>query len=122
MGEHPHRDRSIFFIIRLRWPCLRGSTIVCDYGKHQDSRQRKLKCTEFLCHLLTNVHLYKSNRGVTTSMIARHKMPHHDLIVVFNLKSCGAAEKSLGGCLRCVTRDHCSSQHHGNDQLIVQMV
>ena len=35
-----------------------------------------------------------------TSMIARHKKPRHDLIVVLHLKSCGAAEKSLRGCLR----------------------
>ena len=33
-------------------------------------------------------------------MIARHKKPRHDLIVVLHLKSCGAAEKSLRGCLR----------------------
>ena len=33
-------------------------------------------------------------RGVATSMIARHKKPRHDLIIVLQLKSCGAAEKS----------------------------
>ena len=44
------------------------------------------------------------NRGVATSMIARHKNPRHDLIVVLHLKSCGAAEKSLRGCKK--TRDH----------------
>ena len=37
---------------------------------------------------------------VATSMIARHKKPRHDLIVVLHLKSCGAAEKSLRRCLR----------------------
>ena len=42
-----------------------------------------------------------SNHGVPTSMIARHKKPRHDLIVVLHLKSCGGAEKSLHGCLRC---------------------
>ena len=39
-------------------------------------------------------------RGVATSMIAWHKKPRHDLIVVLHLKSCGAAEKSLRGWLR----------------------
>ena len=39
-------------------------------------------------------------RGVATSMIARHKKPRHDLIVVLHLKSCGAAKKSLRGCKR----------------------
>ena len=33
-------------------------------------------------------------------MIARHKKLRHDLIVVLPLKSCGAAEKSLRGCIR----------------------
>ena len=41
-----------------------------------------------------------SYRGVATSMIAWHKKPRHDLIVVLHLKSCGAAEKSLHDCLR----------------------
>ena len=36
----------------------------------------------------------KGCRGVATSMIAPHKKPRHDLIVVLHLKSCGAAEKS----------------------------
>ena len=37
---------------------------------------------------------------VATSLIARHKKPRHDFIVVSHLKSCGVAEKSLRGFLR----------------------
>ena len=37
---------------------------------------------------------------VATSMIARRKKPRHDLIAVLHLKNCGAAEKSLRGCIR----------------------
>ena len=55
-------------------------------------------------------------------MIARHKKPRHDLIVVLHLKSCGAAENSLRGCIRCaiievatprlhVRRAMCNSAH-----------
>ena len=44
-----------------------------------------------------------SGAGVATSMIARHKKPRHDLIVVLHLKSCGAAEKSLRGCIEVAT-------------------
>ena len=34
------------------------------------------------------------------SILAWHKKPRHNLIVVLHLKSCGAAEKSLRGCMR----------------------
>ena len=33
-------------------------------------------------------------------MITQHKKLRHDLVVVLHVKSCGAAEKSLRGCLR----------------------
>ena len=39
-------------------------------------------------------------KSAPMSMIARHKKPRHDLIVLLHLKSCGVAEKSLRGCLR----------------------
>ena len=51
-------------------------------------------------HVLNSKPKLDHNRGVATSMIARHKKPRHDLIVVLHLKSCGAAEKSLRGCIR----------------------
>ena len=41
---------------------------------------------------------------VATSMIARHKKPRHDLIVVLHSKSCDAAEKVVARLLK--TRDH----------------
>ena len=41
---------------------------------------------------------------VATSMIARHKKPRHDLIVVLHSKSCDAAEKVVVRLLK--TRDH----------------
>ena len=37
-------------------------------------------------------------------MIARHKKPRHDLIVVLHLKSCDAAEKVVARLLKA--RDH----------------
>ena len=37
-------------------------------------------------------------------MIARHKKPRHDLIVVLHSKSCDAAEKVVARLLK--TRDH----------------
>ena len=53
-----------------------------------------------LAYYIAVVMRWEFNRGVATSMIARHKKPRHDLIDVLHLKSCGAAEKSLRGCLR----------------------
>ena len=39
-------------------------------------------------------------------MIARHKKPRHDLIVVLHSKSCDAAEKVVARLLKSKTRDH----------------
>ena len=41
---------------------------------------------------------------VATSMIAQHKKPRHDLIVVLHSKSCDAAKKVVARLLK--TRDH----------------
>ena len=45
-------------------------------------------------------------------MIARRKKPRHDLIVVSHLKSCGAADKSLHGCLRRAIIEVATPQLH----------
>ena len=46
-------------------------------------------------------------------MIARHKKPRHDLIVVLHSKSCDAAEKVVAWLLK--TRDH-----RGGDSTVIQ--
>ena len=45
-------------------------------------------------------------------MIARRKKPRHNLIVVLHLKSSGAAEKSLRGCLRRAIIEVATPQLH----------
>ena len=52
---------------------------------------------------------------VATSMIARHKKPRHDLIVVLHSKSCDAAEKVVARLLK--TRDH-----RGGDSTVIKLI
>ena len=59
---------------------------------------------------------FHTNCEVATSMIARHKKPRQDLIVVLHSKSCDAAEKVVARLLK--TRD----RRGGDSTVIVFML
>ena len=63
----------------------------------------RCKLCSVQCIAVGNCTIYSVHyRDVATSLIPRHKKLCHDCTVVLHLKSGGAAEKSLHGCLRRV--------------------